>query len=284
MLVFNKFGQSILLLGAIFFLSPSPETPAREPLRHIQLAARGNNKTVKRTSSGQVYPQFRSSYGVIRWVADQMPLKVYVSPGLSLDGYTSEATGAPRTNVDNKADWPVLAGQILSNPQEFNNLPKAQDFNESMYQAAVNGVQQWKVFEKEGLFRYELTSNPEEADIYVFWTHHFVNKLGLGLFANDIRGVTSKESFPYKAVLAGGHADFKPVVILLRTTEQGGTPMSYDKMQASAAHEMGHALGIEEHSPNPGDLMSMYYGRGTISANDAATIRYLYHLTPDLIP
>jgi hypothetical protein len=31
-------------------------------------------------------------------------------------------------------------------------------------------------------------------------------------------------------------------------------------------------------------LMSVYYGHGAISTNDAATIRYLYHLQPDLIP
>jgi predicted Zn-dependent protease len=55
-------------------------------------------------------------------------------------------------------------------------------------------------------------------------------------------------------------------------------------MRASAAHEFGHALGIEGHSTNPNDLMSIYYGHGVVSANDAATIRYLYHLTPDLIP
>ncbi|MBY0358163.1 MAG: matrixin family metalloprotease [Candidatus Obscuribacterales bacterium] len=238
----------------------------------------------KRPASGQVYPQFRSQYGVIHWLPEQMPLKVYVSPGSCLDGYVDESTGAPRTNVDNKADWPFLAAQVLSSPEALNSLPQAQEFNEGMRQAATQGIQMWKAFEREGLFRYELTDNPADADIYVFWTHHFVNKLGLGLFANDIRGVTSKESFPYKAILAGGQADFKPVVILLRTTEPGGTPMPYDKLRAAAAHEMGHALGIEDHSPNPGDLMSIYYGRGVISANDAATIRYLYRLTPDLIP
>ncbi len=70
----------------------------------------------------------------------------------------------------------------------------------------------------------------------------------------------------------------------LRTTEGNGVPMAFLKMRASAAHEFGHALGIEGHSRNPADLMSLYYGNGTVSPSDAATIRYLYHLTPDLIP
>ncbi|MGC8054832.1 matrixin family metalloprotease, partial [Salmonella enterica] len=47
-------------------------------------------------------------------------------------------------------------------------------------------------------------------------------------------------------------------------------------MRASAGHEFGHALGIDQHSTNPYDLMSVYYGRGVVSNNDAATIRYIY--------
>ena len=109
------------------------------------------------------------------------------------------------------------------------------------------------------------------------------------LFQNDIRGYTAKRSFPYAAVQAAIQAGkpvdfFRPVLCLLRTTDSANNPMSLDRMRASAAHEFGHALGIEGHSTNPGDLMSIYYGHGVVSANDAATIRYLYHLRPDLIP
>ncbi|MBK9769440.1 MAG: matrixin family metalloprotease [Candidatus Obscuribacter sp.] len=60
-------------------------------------------------------------------------------------------------------------------------------------------------------------------------------------------------------------------------------PWTLGRMKAAATHEFGHALGIEGHSTNPQDLMSMYYGRGVISPNDAATLRYLYCLQPDLI-
>ena len=70
----------------------------------------------------------------------------------------------------------------------------------------------------------------------------------------------------------------------MRTGSQSGEPIPYDHMKASAAHEFGHALGIEGHSSNPQDLMSIYYGRGVVSPNDAATIRYLYHQAPDLVP
>jgi predicted Zn-dependent protease len=231
-----------------------------------------------------VYPEYKSRYGTVHWIKEQMPLKVYVSYGKSLDGIVDETSGVPEDNVDNLPQWPLTVARLLQQPNELKNLPTAKGFEPHHYQDAINGISSWKTFEKEGLFSFNLTDDPADADIFVFWVDHFVNRLGLGLFAGDIRGYTSKESFPYNKIMSGGRADFKPVVIVLRTTEGNGTPLPANKMFASAAHEFGHALGIEGHSRNPADLMSLYYGRGVISTDDAATIRYLYHQVPDLIP
>lgn len=235
-------------------------------------------------SSGQVYPQFRSPNGVIRWISDQMPLKVYVSPGISIDGVINEHLGAPEINVDNINSWPDLVANLVESPDALLRFPKADGFIPQHYDAAIEGINLWKAFERDGLFSFQFTDDPSDADIYIFWTNHFVNKLGLALFANDIRGYTAKRSFSYRLIQEGKHADFKPVVSLLRTTDTNGNPMPIQKMRAAAAHEFGHALGIEGHSTNANDLMSVYYGHGIVSNNDAATIRYLYHLTPDLIP
>lgn len=235
-------------------------------------------------AGSSIYPQFKSAYGSVHWIKEQMPLKVYITHGQSLDSIIDEELGAPMVNVNNLDHWPDVVASVLSTPGQLQSLPAAPGYTEEQYQAAVQGILSWKPFEQEGLFSYTLTDDPGEADIYVFWVHHFVDKMGLALFSSDIRGYTAKRSFPYRAIIAGGKADFKPVLIMLRTTEANGVSMPFAKMTAAAAHEFGHALGIEGHSTNPVDLMSVYYGRGVISANDAATIRYLYHLTPDLIP
>src|SRR5262249_8521800 len=155
--------------------------------------------------------------------------------------------------TSNVAGWPKLVASILSAPGQFESLPVAQGYDEQHFAAVVQGINMWKPFEKEGLYNFQLTSEPD-ADIYGFFVHHFVDKTGMALFAGDIRGYTSKEIFPYRAILAGGKADFKPVVIMLRTTDTNGSVMPLLKMRASAAHEFGHALGIDGHSTNPGDL------------------------------
>lgn len=247
------------------------------------LAQRGRPAPQQRTAAG-VYPEFRSRFGVIHWLKEQMPLKVYISRGLSLDSVMDPQLGAPVANVDNLGAWPNLVAQVIESPEQFNALQPAAGYVDGHYQAVLEGILSWKQFEREGFISYDLTDDPGAADIYVFFTNHFVTKLGMGLFANDIRGYTSKTNFPLRAIMAGGKADFKPVVIILRTTEGQGQPMPLGKMKSSATHEFGHALGIEGHSSNAGDLMSMYYGRGVISPNDAATLRYLYRLQPDLIP
>ncbi len=241
-------------------------------------------KAPARPAQAGVYPEYRSRFGTIHWVRDQMPLKVYISPGLTLDSMIDPNLGVPIANTDNLAAWPNLVANVVSNPEQFQALKRAEGYVDGHYQAVLEGVLSWKQFEREGLFSYELTQDPGEADIYVFFTNHFVTKSGMALFAQDIRGYTSKTNFPYKAILAGGQADFKPAVIVLRTTDGQGQPMSLGRLKAGATHEFGHALGIEGHSTNPQDLMSAYYGRGVISPNDAATIRHLYRLTPDLIP
>jgi predicted Zn-dependent protease len=232
---------------------------------------------------GGVYPQFRSKAGVIRWIPDQMPLKVYVSHGITLDSVLDK-NNVPACNVNVLDQWPDVVANVLEHPEQLQTFPLADGYNPSHLEAATQGINSWKAFEKEGLYSFNFTDDAGDADIYVFWTNHFVNNLGLGLFANDIRGYTAKRSFWYREILQGKKAQFRPVIVMLRTTDSAGHVMPFNNMKSSAAHEFGHALGIEGHSANAHDLMSIYYGNGTISANDAATIRYLYHINPDLIP
>lgn len=272
--------SALVMLASCLFESQASNRGARRP----QAAKTG-------AASGGVYPQFLLNGKPDHWISDQMPVKVWVSRGLTLDGVVDN-NGIPLTNTSNRDNWPDLVVQVMSKPEQLQTLPLATGYSDPQYQAAVEGINMWKSLEREGLYSFQLTDNPEEADIYVFWTPHFVNKLGLALFENDIRGYTAVHALPYEQVqsamkrgdLALVRRSLKPVVTFLRTQEQDSTPISYGKMRASAAHEFGHALGIADHSPNRYDLMSVYYGSGVISPNDAATMRYLYRTVPYYMP
>jgi predicted Zn-dependent protease len=276
---------AIALLAAIYFVYRSPcwaqfRTSYANSSKSSVSASRVDAKL---SYPAGVYPQFRSSAGVIRWLTEQMPLKVYVSRGITLDSILDQ-NNVPACNVNALDQWPDIVANCVQKPEELKAFSVADGYNPAHFDAAIQGINAWKIFEKEGLFSFTMTDDPTDADIYVFWTNHFVNNLGLGLFANDIRGYTAKRSFWYREILQGKQAKFRPVVIMLRTTDSAGHVMAPDKMRSSASHEFGHALGIEGHSTNPHDLMSIYYGNGFVSPSDAATIRYLYHLQPDLIP
>ncbi len=49
-------------------------------------------------------------------------------------------------------------------------------------------------------------------------------------------------------------------------------------------HELGHALGILNHSPDTLDIMYSQPRRGTLSPADRVTVQYLYHDAPTIRP
>jgi hypothetical protein len=278
---------AVLIIAAATFTTVFPAHSANS---HGGKAA-GKSRPSAARSGGGVYPEFLLKGKPDHWIREQMPVRVWVSHGITLDGLV-DSMGVPLTNTSNRDAWPDLVVNLMTNPEQLQTLPLAAGYSEQQYQAALEGIGLWKGLEREGLFSYQITDNPEEADVYVFWTPHFVDKQGLALFQNDIRGYTAVYALPYdkvQAALQRGDVDMvkrslKPVVTFLRTQEQDGSQIGYGKMRASAAHEFGHALGIDGHSPNRNDLMSLYYGNGVVSGNDAATMRYLYRSQPYYMP
>jgi predicted Zn-dependent protease len=283
-----RFQPALILISlSLAFALSSPQAESANKKAPAHKAGAGS------ASAGSPYPQCQ--YGgskVVRWIPQEMPLHVYIAPGTSLDQAGADPNGGPLNNTDNTAQWPELVYGLIKSPEGLSKLDSAKTYDENMWQAAAEGINEWKRFQNEGLYSFEITKDPQEANVFIFWTDQFVNKLGLALFENDIRGYTAKHLLPYAQVIGAlnqGNTglierSLRPVVVQLRTTDSNKNPMPLAKLKASAAHEMGHVLGIDGHSQNPNDLMSVYYGNGQISPNDAATIRYIYHHNPDLLP
>lgn len=59
--------------------------------------------------------------------------------------------------------------------------------------------------------------------------------------------------------------------------DENGKPIPRKFSSRVAVHEMGHALGIWGHSPDPGDVMSLNHETHEISSADVNTLRLAYH-------
>src|ERR1700722_3688757 len=79
--------------------------------------------------AGTVYPQFRSSSGsVIRWLSEQMPLKVYVAHGQTMEKIIDPNMGVAAFNIDNLGAWPDFAAAVIENQQQLAQLPIAEGY------------------------------------------------------------------------------------------------------------------------------------------------------------
>jgi len=81
--------------------------------------------------------------------------------------------------------------------------------------------------------------------------------------------------------------DFQLAIPIRINIEFLGDPLS-DSVQACAsrvaAHELGHSLGLFQHSPDPGDLMYATPVVGVPSTRDRNTANYLYSVVRNMTP
>jgi predicted Zn-dependent protease len=196
----------------------------------------------------------------VRWEAKKMPLMIWISPGLKLpDCPFSQIQG---TRVDTVTN-------MLQSPEPW-SLTQAPSWTPETNDQVAAGIEQWREFEKEGLFSFVFTDDPRNANIMVFFTDSFKESDSPGGIA--VGGITSAQIYPI-AQAQKMKIRQKPVIIEL-STMVNGTPV---KMQGATAHEFGHALGIKAHSQGMWDIMNVNRVTNVLSPADKATIRYLYH-------
>ena len=83
--------------------------------------------------------------------------------------------------------------------------------------------------------------------------------------------------------LPSGTSELQPPIrVFINPRFDPSTPGVDDCVALTTTHELGHALGIFTHSPDPGDIMFGDPVVSELSARDRATIEAAYHLTPNL--
>jgi predicted Zn-dependent protease len=198
----------------------------------------------------------------VRWDSKKMPLLIWLSPGLQLPDLPFSQIQSQRVDM--------VTQMMVASPNWWQALPQAKNWTPETNDQVAAGIEQWREFEKEGLFSFAFTDDPNHAHIQIFFVDNFKESDAPGGIA--VGGITSAQIYQ-AAQAASMRIRQKPVIIELSTNVN----MTGQRMQGASAHEFGHALGIKAHSPNREDIMNVDRVVDFLSPSDKATIRWLYH-------
>jgi hypothetical protein len=143
----------------------------------------------------------------------------------------------------------------------------------------LSGIDQWEAVFLYGEFSGAVVSDSSTADVIV--KTGIAPKGGfsitrLGGMAPECQGATDVE------LSASGQEIVRPIRVYIDPRFAVGSPGLDECMALTTTHEIGHALGIFAHSPNPEDIM---YGDPIVSAlsrSDRSTAELAYHTEPTL--
>ncbi len=88
--------------------------------------------------------------------------------------------------------------------------------------------------------------------------------------------------FPFTSAVTGAAPADSHVKMLV--TVLGSASADQTRATMLVTHELGHVLGIAQHSPNPLDVMFATVTASVLTHADASTIQVLYHTSVDLTP
>jgi len=195
------------------------------------------------------------------WSRRQMPLKIYISNGLALpDAYRGKNLNVQQ--LSQLQDW-------LQKPGAVQSLKTCPGYSSAFATQAKTGLGEWTWAMQERIITFQFVNNPIGANILVFWSPSFPQLSQAG-----------------QTLYMVGNTGTRPVIIELRTDfSPYSNAVAGQSIRNAAAHEFGHAIGIQCHSPSSSDLMTnwQHWSEGAsyhISENDKETLRALYSVAP----
>lgn len=156
--------------------------------------------------------------------------------------------------------------------------------------ALARGVAAWNRHALYGEYELVRASSLREADVLLRWSDEPAPvelsgcqpdvATAVTTFCLAAEDPTRLEPFPLLPPDADAVSSVRFVISIL-----GGLAGQDSTVEDLVMHELGHALGIAQHSPNPEDLMRAGTPpRRTPSRRDIATVQVLYHTQPDIVP
>ncbi len=183
------------------------------------------------------------------------PVKHAPTLGISVPNWRNPAPSAPTAGLTPR----LVLGICIPPPPNVD-----QSVARDLQRAAIRGFQYWsrKPFE---LIIDSRTTSSEPADITVSWNS--------GLSGSQL-GVTR-----FRWSMEGGAPEFRVLGLVLATRSPADwrSKLKPQQVLLTAAHEMGHALGLP-HSDSPRDVMYSTNTARSLSTRDFKTVDALYGL------
>lgn len=200
----------------------------------------------------------KSSLGYVG--SEQQTLALATTSGTSsLDNYYLETT-APAAARWNLADMPI---RVYIEPALKDSHWKP-DYDTILRKA----FQTWATASKN-ILSFQFVTNSRDAQIKCHWTSK----------ADDLSD--SGEQGVARTSHADSHLINADVTILMANPKNSKVPVSTEIITKTCLHEVGHALGLSGHSPNPKDVM--YFSEEDngvkivdLTTRDRKTIHMLY--------
>ncbi|UCE87129.1 MAG: matrixin family metalloprotease [Deltaproteobacteria bacterium] len=187
-------------------------------------------------------------------------------------GAGAGANAGPRDNYLRHVAFRLLNESVLLRWQDHEMplqvyLPRPPqgmfDDPEAIFEVVRDGVTDWADLAAPGVPSFEFVDDPGAADIPFRWEERPTGKWFVAHCVYDISPRQRR---------------FGVATVLVTARHYDGSDVSLELLYLTVLHEMGHALGLGGHSPEPSDVMygALAQQRGGLSERDRNTLRALY--------
>jgi hypothetical protein len=180
--------------------------------------------------------------------------------------------------------WPLNKMPLaiyISNGTDEHGKP-VQGFREEFNYILYQSIQDWMKASHYKL-SFRIVTDPNQADLACTWTQDpaFLEQ------GNKVEQGVARVFAETKPGPDGTKAIRSAQIRILVTKHETGAPLSADDMKKTCLHEVGHALGMVEHSPSNKDVM--FYSNSAavwpaLTKRDKATILRIYQDFPEPTP
>lgn len=177
--------------------------------------------------------------------------------------------------------WPT-GSTVRVYVHEGDDVARAYELNDALRHA----VRVWNESVRFGEYRFVVSNALEASDVVVMWSADLppvetseCSPSGGRAYTTFCLDDSGERLAPFP--IPGMNSSSVRFLVTVRTSEAGDAA----RVRSLVAHELGHVLGIAQHSPNTTDLM--YAGdllRDAPNVRDRATVQVLYHAAPDILP